>query len=201
MCFSSGKEAVCEQNSIDLIYIIHSQTFRRYIVHFCTIAMFIKKHTVSRTYPLVNSTGLSTNPWLYIQSHLLFCSGRVFKGDFSLRYLVFRPNHKTKREYTAYISHVCTVSYMFPFHLPCVFSPFSLSFSFLTKILSLNHLSAFWSRRRYFETYVRYVSMFLTARHQIALLLCTCGHCLSVCETIGFSVCHFNIYSHPHVPF
>ncbi len=39
--------------------------------------------------------------------------------------------------------------------------PFSLCsllpFSFLTKMLSLNHPSAFLDRRRYYETYVRYV--------------------------------------------
>lgn len=32
-----------------------------------------------------------------------------------------------------------------------------LPFSFLTKMLSLNHSSAFLDRRRYYETYVRYV--------------------------------------------
>lgn len=32
-----------------------------------------------------------------------------------------------------------------------------LPFSFLTKMLSLNHPSAFLDRRRYYETYVRYV--------------------------------------------
>ena len=40
--------------------------------------------------------------------------------------------------------------------------PFSLCslllFSFLTKMLSLNHPSALWDRRRYYETYVRYVA-------------------------------------------
>lgn len=39
--------------------------------------------------------------------------------------------------------------------------PFSLCFllpySFLTEMLSLNHPSAFLDRRRYYETYVRYV--------------------------------------------
>lgn len=34
---------------------------------------------------------------------------------------------------------------------------FLLPFSFLTKMLSLNHPSAFLDRRRYYETYVRYV--------------------------------------------
>lgn len=32
-----------------------------------------------------------------------------------------------------------------------------LPYSFLTKMLSLNHSSAFLDRRRYYETYVRYV--------------------------------------------
>lgn len=43
-----------------------------------------------------------------------------------------------------------------------LFPPFSLCslllpFSFLTKMLSLDHPSAFLDRRRYYETYVRYV--------------------------------------------
>lgn len=40
---------------------------------------------------------------------------------------------------------------------PFSFCSLPLPFSFLTKMLSLNHPSAFLDRRRYYETYVRYV--------------------------------------------
>lgn len=40
-----------------------------------------------------------------------------------------------------------------PFYLCSLLLPFS----FLTKMLSLDHPSAFLDRRRYYETYVRYV--------------------------------------------
>lgn len=46
---------------------------------------------------------------------------------------------------------------------PCFSPPFSLSF--LTEMLSLNHLSAFWNRRRYYETYIRYVTLGIICLH------------------------------------
>lgn len=87
--------------------------------------------------------------------------------------LGFGQSHRTKCENSLtyikmlYISCIYCMIYM-SIHssslFPCFSPPFSLSF--LTEMLSLNHLSAFWNRRRYYETYIRYVTLGIICLHR-----------------------------------
>jgi len=101
------------------------------------------------------------------------------RGVIELR---FGQSHRSKCEnsltyikmlYISCIYCMIYVSIHFPSIFPCFSQPFSLlscfsqpfSLLFLIKMLSLNHLSAFWNRRRYYETYIRYVTLGIICLH------------------------------------
>jgi len=91
------------------------------------------------------------------------------RGVIELR---FGQSHRSKCENSLtyikmlYISCIYCMIYVpihSPFLFPCFSQPFSLLF--LIEMLSLNHLSAFWNRRRYYETYIRYVTLGIICLH------------------------------------
>ncbi len=124
-----------------------------------SIIIFYQLHKVKPKCPLFFVLIYLVKPHNAKSNHTWGTEGVFFNSGLDK---AIEPSVKTASHiWKCCIYHVYTVWYMCP-SIPLSYSSFphlSLSLSFLTEMLSLNHLSAFWNRRRYYETYIRYVTL------------------------------------------